>query len=188
MLNGYFLAVGIPVRCWILLSLSDKNSRTNAGAFWRSPIHMQFSTIKISVCKFNMLKGEGLVKFHWRSRITSFYFLVDILRAIHLNTPPSFNQTDLSFPLTASSAGRFEDLYRQIIVNRQNLHPDLTPDEYLLALLCILSETVQLLRFLGPFADETIQNSRKGDYESENSYVDWRWRAIYIIKADWRYL
>lgn len=97
------------------------------------------------------------------SLLTSFYFLVDILRAIHLNTPPSFNQTDLSFPLTTTSSGRFEDIYRQIIVNRQSLAPCLAPDEYLLALLCILSETVQLLRFLGPFADETIQSNRTED-------------------------
>lgn len=34
MVNGYFLAVGIPIRRWILfVSLSDKISHTNAGAF-----------------------------------------------------------------------------------------------------------------------------------------------------------
>ncbi|KAJ5563959.1 hypothetical protein N7513_000201 [Penicillium frequentans] len=109
--------------------------------------------------------GDSHATFDYQdmSLLTSFYFLVDILRAIHLNTPPSFNQTDLSFPLTTPSAGRFEDLYRQIIVNRQSLPQGLAPDEYLLALLCILSETVQLLRFLGPFVDETIQSNRTQD-------------------------
>jgi hypothetical protein len=92
-------------------------------------------------------------------RLTSFYFLIDVFRSIHLNTPPSFHPRDLSFPLTTTSAGRFEDLYAQIILHRRILSPELTPDEYLLALLCILSEILHLLRFLGFFTDESLQNT-----------------------------
>ncbi|KAJ5693114.1 hypothetical protein N7462_002537 [Penicillium macrosclerotiorum] len=103
---------------------------------------------------------------HDTSLITSFYFVIDIIRAIHLNTPPSFSPTDLSFPLTDQSTWRFEDLYRQIIIHKRPLSPDQTPGEYLLAILCILSEVFQLLKFLGPFVDETTQNPHMADVNS----------------------
>ncbi|KAJ5201256.1 hypothetical protein N7449_006059 [Penicillium cf. viridicatum] len=103
---------------------------------------------------------------HDTSLITSFYFLVDILRAIYLNTPPSFSPTDLSFPLTNQSTWRFEDLHRRIIIHKRSLSLGQTPDEYLLAILCILSEVFQLLQLLGPFTDKSIQNAEKADVNS----------------------
>lgn len=102
------------------------------------------------------------------TRLTSFYFLVDLLRAIHMNTPPSINPSDLSLPLDGPGNMDFETLYQRIIYLRQPLEANLDPDTYFLALLCILSETVLLLRFLGPIANQgtdlTLPSSASREY------------------------
>lgn len=134
-------------------------SRTNVDVFYRLETLVDLSTSKTSVCISYCsvsVSGVGQLMAH---RLTSFYFLIDVFHSIHLKTPPSFNPRDLSFALTKIFAGTFEDLYTQIILNRKSLFPELSPDEYLLALLCILFEIVHLLRFLGLFTDESFHNT-----------------------------
>lgn len=78
-----------------------------------------------------------------------------------MNTPPSIHPSQLSFPIHDSGGLDFETVYHYIIFLYRPLEGPLSPDVYLLGLLCILSETMLLLRFLGPLADRKTEVSRK---------------------------
>lgn len=86
-------------------------------------------------------------------RYTAFYFLVDVLRALRLGNPPSFKPSELTFNLNLSSEWGIQDIYRQLLLARQPLPVHLSSEHHLLGLLCILSETILLLQFLGPVAN-----------------------------------
>ncbi|KAI0131928.1 hypothetical protein BJ170DRAFT_224462 [Xylariales sp. AK1849] len=84
-------------------------------------------------------------------RIMSFYFMIDLLRAITLNTATSFQASDMQIP--SSNGVPLDKVYEHLVLDSEPLTQDLSPDDYLLILLMIIAETLQLQRRLGPLID-----------------------------------
>ncbi|KEF60625.1 uncharacterized protein A1O9_02186 [Exophiala aquamarina CBS 119918] len=86
--------------------------------------------------------AQRLVDLHGRGNIGTlgFYFLVDVLRAIHFNTPPSLTAAELSLPI--SRGHDFRPLYKTLVVDHKPLPVALSSDGYLLLLIALLSDIV----------------------------------------------
>ncbi|CAK7222516.1 hypothetical protein SEUCBS140593_004925 [Sporothrix eucalyptigena] len=88
------------------------------------------------------------------SSLICFYFLVDTLRAIHLQTLPALVPSQTSFPL--STGHSFQDLYTTLVVDYASLPAGLTSDGYLVLLLALVSDVVSLAHMAGAYLPHDI--------------------------------
>lgn len=101
--------------------------------------------------------------FDFQCRIMSFYFLVDLLRSLQLGVPSSFQASDLSIAL--SDGTPFRRIYEDLILYSKPIPKTLSPDDYLLLLLSILSEILVLFQWLGPIRDISSNASQMDDLD-----------------------
>ncbi|KAL1889730.1 hypothetical protein Sste5346_008716 [Sporothrix stenoceras] len=88
------------------------------------------------------------------SNLICFYFLVDTLRAVHLQTLPALVPSQTSFPL--STGHSFQDLYTTLVVDHAPLPTGLTSDGHLVLLLALVSDVVSLAHMAGAYLPHDI--------------------------------
>ena len=87
----------------------------------------------------------------------AYYFLIDTLRSLQTFTPTSFHPHHMSIPLSDGTS--FAEIWQQL---RHGSPPDdmkMTPDDALLFVVSVLSETLSLHQWLAPLACSEISNS-----------------------------